>query len=97
MAVDTGDRVRHLFAGLLIRHLVQCVKALNDVALAELLIGLVSRGVAVDAGSGLLGDGLPLGKCLVLEHIGMASFLAEIDREGIAIPHGLQPRVFFEP
>ena len=61
------------------------------------LYGTYDRRVAVQAGAGLLADLLALGERLVVEHVGVAALLAEIHRERVAGPHGLQPRILLEP
>ena len=53
--------------------------------------------MTVDTGARLLGDLLPLGERLVVQHVGVAALLAKILRERIASPHGLEPRILFEP
>jgi len=76
----------HEPAGLAVGHPVHRLEARDEVALAELPVWHVDRGVAVGAGSRLLGHLLALGEGLVVEHVGVAALLAEIDREGVARP-----------
>jgi hypothetical protein len=66
------------------------------IAAAEALHGHVGRGVAVDAGAGLFGGLLALGEGLILEHVAVAALLAEVDREGVAGPQGLEARVLLQ-
>ena len=53
VAVDAGDRVLDQLARLHVRHVVQRLEALDQVAVAELVIGGVQGGVAVEAGARL--------------------------------------------
>src|SRR5690606_39494126 len=68
----------------------------DQVAVARAHVGHVDRGVAVDARAGLGRDPLPLGEGLVFEHVGVAAFLAEVVREGVAGPEFAEPRVLLQ-
>jgi len=97
VTVDAGDRMLEVLPGLAVRHLVEPLEAGEDVAVAEPLVDDVERGVAVRAGAGLVDDLLPLGERLVLEHVGVPALLAEIDREGVAVPHRHEAWILLEP
>ncbi|MNS78651.1 hypothetical protein D3C72_1122740 [compost metagenome] len=97
VAVDARDRVGHVLDRLAIGHLVDDLEALDQVAVAGLLVGHVDRGVAMQTGAGLLGGVLALGEDLVFEHVGVAALLAEVLREGVARPHDLEARILFQP
>ena len=92
---DTG--CSHELARLDVRHLVHLLEALDQIAVAGALVRHVHRAVAVQARARLLGDLLPLGERLVVEHVRVAALLAEVLREGVAGPHRPQPRVLLEP
>ena len=79
------------------RHLVELLETFDQVAVAGLLVGHVDRRVAVQAGARLLRRLLALGVGLVVEHEGVPALFAEIFREGVARPHRLQARIFFDP
>ena len=68
-----------------------------DVAVAEPAVGRDHRGVAVQARARLRALGDALGLLLVVEHVGVAAALAEVERERVAGEHALQPRVRLEP
>ncbi len=89
--------MRDELARLGVGHLVHLLEALDEVAAAELLVRQIDRAVAVQAGAGLLDDLLALGERLVVEHVGVAALLAEVDREGVAVPHRLQARILLDP
>ena len=97
VAVDARDRMRHELARLGVRHLVHRLEALDRDRRRRASCRHVDRRMAVHARAGLLRDVLPLGEGLVVEHVGVAALLAEVRRERVARPHGLQPRVFLEP
>ena len=96
VAVDAGDRVLHELDRLAVGHRVDLLEALDDVAVARLLVGEIGRGMAVQAGAGLLHHLLAQRVLLVLEHVGVAALLAEIRGERIALPHGLEADVLVD-
>ena len=85
--------VGDMLAGLCVTHLIELLEPLHDVAAAELFVRRVRGAVAIDARA-RLGSGLLAARVgLVDQHIGVAPFLAEIHREGVARPHPLHARV----
>ena len=96
VAVDAGDRMLDELGSLRVRHRVDLVEALGDVAVAGLLVRQVHRRMAVHARARLLHDDLALRELLVFEHVGVAALLAEIFGEGVALPHGLQALVLLD-
>ena len=96
VTIDASDGMREILARLGIRHLVVVLEALDQVAVPCLLVGHVDRSVAVDAGARLLEVLHALGKGLILEHVGMPAFLAEIRGKRVARPHRLQPWIFLQ-
>ena len=96
VAVDAGDGMAHQLRRLLVRHRVDLVEALDDVAVARLLVREIHRRMAVHARAGLLDDHLALREPLVLEHVVVAALLAEIFRERVALPHRLEAGVLFD-
>src|SRR5262249_37321336 len=52
--------------------------------------------MTLQAGAWLFGGLLTFRVSLVVEHIGMTTFFAEIPGESITGPHGLKPWIFFE-
>ena len=86
----------HQLRHLLVRHRVDLVEALDDVAVARLLVREIHRRMAVHARAGLLDDHLALREPLVLEHVVVAALLAEIFRERVALPHRLEAGVLFD-
>jgi hypothetical protein len=70
-------------------------EALHHVALAELVINRDHGGMAVQACAGRVGL-LAFGERLVLKHVGVAAALAIVLGEGVAGPHGLEARIFFQ-
>ena len=91
VAVDAGDRMRHVLAGFRIFQGVELLEPDHEVAVAQLLHRDVGRGVAVDARAGLA-DFLPFGVLLVGQHVGVAALLAKILGEGVAGPHPAELR-----
>ncbi len=49
------------------------------------------------AGAGLGHHLLPFGKRLVVQHERVAPLFAEVGGKGVSTPHGLEPRIFFQP
>ena len=96
VAVDAGDRMAHELCRLRVRHRVDLLEALDDVAVARLLVREVHRRMAVHARARLLHDHLALREPLVLEHVGVAALLAEIFGEGVALPHRLEALVLLD-
>ena len=86
----------HELGRLRVGHRVDLLEALDDVAVARLLVREVHRRVAVHARARLLHDHLPLREPLVLEHVGVAALFAEVFGEGVALPHGLEALVLFD-
>lgn len=97
VAVDAGHRMRDVLPRFGVGEGIELCESRYEVAVAGFLIGDVHRCVAMDAGAGLLGVDLAFRELLVGEHVRVAALFAEVVREGIAGPHGLEPRVFFEP
>ena len=97
VAVDAGHRMGDQLARFEVRHLVHLLKALDEIAIASLLVRHVDRGVAMHARAGLLGRLLAFGEGLVVEHVGVTALLAKIFGERVSGPHRLQPRVLFDP
>ena len=52
--------------------------------------------VAVQAGAGLFSLSDPLGGPLIVQHVGMALALVEVNGEGVAIEDGHQPGIFLD-
>jgi hypothetical protein len=104
MAIDAGDRVRNqplalgvfLVMGLLVGHGAGFDKPGLDVAAAEVAIKRQDRGVAVQAGAGLLHLVDALGLLLVREHVGVPALLAVVEAEGVAGEDALEARVSLE-
>ena len=90
------DRMLHELDRLAVGHRVDLLEALDDVAVAGLLVGEIGRGMAVQAGAGLLHHLLTQGVLLVLEHVGVAALLAEVRGERIALPHGPEADVLVD-
>jgi hypothetical protein len=88
--------VRDEFAGVGVGHGAEFLETFLDLRLAifgaggdagfqaGLYVCGYDGGVAVEAGAGLFEMGDALGLVLVLEHVGVAAFLAVIDGEGVA-------------
>ena len=101
-AAGCSDRVSpnaragcHQLPGLGVRHRVHALEALHEVATAHPPVGLVHR-CRQFARAGLFRDDLALGVRLVVEHVGMSAFLAEVLRERIACPELAQARILLE-
>ena len=62
------------------RHGVDLLEALHQVAVPGPLVRNIGRGVAVEARARLRAR-LAAGEGLVIEHVGVAAFLAEIEAE----------------
>ena len=77
-------------------HLVHFVEACHEVAIAEIAVRNIDRGMTVKAGAGLLSGDLAFGVGLVGEHVGVAALFAKITRECVTRPHGFQARIFLK-
>src|SRR5690606_13265536 len=104
-AIDAGAGMGYALRGFVDGHGAEFLEAFLDLGLAVFLargdaggdagldVGGDVGGVAVEAGGGLLEVGDAFGFELVLEHVGVAAFLAVIDGEGVAgetaFPHGV--------
>ena len=95
MAIDTGNRMGHFFPGFGVGQGIEFFETLGQISVPGFFVRLIHGGVAIKAGAGLR-FGLPAGKGLVFEHVGMAALLAEIDGEGITGPHLFQARIFLQ-
>ena len=98
VAVDARHGVRHQLARLGVRHLVHRLEALDEVAAAELLVraGRPTRGSACTCRAACA-------TCWRSVNVWSSSMYAwprssrKSRREGVAGPHGLQPRILLEP
>ena len=64
---------------------------LNGATVGEILQALVGEH------QGLRRHLLPLGKCLILQHVGVPALLAEVGGKRIPGPHGLEAGVLLQP
>ena len=95
MAIETGDWMVDMLDCLLIGQRIHFFKTGNEISISQPHIGGIHRTVAVQAGAGL-GYGLPAGKHLVFQHVGMAAFFAKVFGKGVPGPHPLEMRNGFE-
>ena len=69
-----------------VRHVVDGFEPLEDVPIAQLVVGHDHRSMAVKASPGRLGL-LAAGESLVFEHVSVTALLPVIEGKGIASPH----------
>ena len=69
------------------------IKAGDEIAVAGFLVGHVDGSMTLNARARLLDHLLALSESLVVKHIGVAAFFAEVRGERIPRPHGDQPRI----
>ena len=97
MAVDAADRVGHLLPRFGVGHLIEALEAFEEIPAPERPVGHVQGRVTVQARARLLGDHLPLGVGLILQHVGVTPLFAEVFCERVTGPERLQPRILFQP
>ena len=96
VAIDATNRVVHQLHRVRIGQLVDLLESLGDVAIAQLLVCNIGRSMTVHACARLRGNHLALGIGLVFQHIGMAALFAEIRRESVTLPHGLESGILLD-
>ena len=79
-----------------VRHGIESLESLDQVAAARAQVRHVHRGVAMQASPRLLRDLLSFGELLVLQHVGMTTLLAKILRECVASPELTKTRILLK-